>query len=181
MIQRRFHHSFGRGRTVFFKDMLFKRTAVHTDSYRYLFSFADIRNRFYPGFIAYISGIYSDLIYTSFGSADRKSVVKMNIGNKRNINGVFDRLYKLKILFVRYSETNDLTACRGKFLCLSNRTLDIACRYIKHGLNKYGRIAADICIAESVLSCFSAFDHYKHQILFAACAHHPAADGRACL
>ena len=126
--------------------MLFKGTAVYADSDGNLLCTANIGNGFDSGFITDIAGLDPNLINSPFGGTDSEFIIKVDIGNKRNIHSLFDRFYQIERLFVRNCKTDDLAACCGKFLGLIYGALDIACGNIEHGLHKDRRVAADICI-----------------------------------
>ena len=121
---------------------------------------ARICNSLNSGIITYIARIYSDFIYSSFSSTERKLIIKMNISYKRYIHCIFNRLNKIKSLLVRNSKANYLASGRCKFLCLLNRTFNIACRNIKHTLNKNRTVTADKCIGEFYFFTFSSFHNF---------------------
>ena len=109
---------------------------------------ANIGNGFNSVLGTDIAGVDTDFVNSPFGGTESKLIVKMNIGNKRHADRVFNRLDKRKRVLIRDCKSDNLTSCLFKFDSLLDRAFNILCRDIEHTLNKYRRIAADKGISD---------------------------------
>jgi len=147
------HDPFCRYTVVFFQNMLFQRTAVHTDTDWYIVLFCLIYNSLNLFFRADISRIDPNLIRSVFDRGDRQPVIEMNICHKRNMNLFFYFFQRLCRFHCRNRTTNDFTSCRLQTQYLIYCFFHIFCLCICHRLDRYRMSSSDLHIADRNFFC----------------------------
>ena len=154
LVEGTFYQSLSSYAAVFLNQVLFQRTAVDTDTDRYM-----IFNRFLYDCLdtfrcSDIAGIDSDLICSILDCCDSKSIIKVDICHKRNINLFLDFRNSSGCFHIRYSAADDLASGSSKFIDLLYRCGYILRSGICHRLNGNRSVTTDWNIAHHYLSCF---------------------------
>ena len=136
MTQGTFHHGFGGGAVMFFKDILFKGARVDADPNGDIDIFGTINHGFYVFMAADVSGINPQPIGTGTGGGNCQPVVKMNIGDKRDRDLFFNGRNGIRSLSIGYSHPYNFAAGTLQTLDLRNGSTYIRGRRIGHGLNR---------------------------------------------
>ena len=132
MVESTLHQSFGSGRTVLGKKLLFQRARIDTDTNGKLSCAAGINDSLYPVHSADISGVDPYLVNTCGCGLYCQLVVEVYIRYQRYLHSLLDGRDKLYSLLVRYGCTDYLAACLFKLNCLSDTALDVVRAHIQH-------------------------------------------------
>lgn len=127
--------------------MFFQRAAVDSNANGDLLLSANIRHRFYPIIAAYVARVDANFVDPPLGSAQRQTIVKMNIRHQRHIHGVLDRLNQIQRRLVRNGKANYLAPGSRQSLGLRHRAVNVRRRHIQHGLYQHRAVAAQGGIA----------------------------------
>ena len=166
MIHGAFGKCRGNGSAVFFKNVLFERAAVDTDTDRNSVCFAFISDRFDFLIGTDISRIDTDFIDPCLCGGESNLIIKMNITDKRNFQIAFlelgDRFASLNI---GQGQTDDVTSCCLKLLHLPIGRFKIMRIRVRHGLYGNRVISADRNVSDVNHTGYSAFIHIQHNLL----------------
>ena len=127
--------------------MFFQRAAVDPNANGDLLLSANIRHRFYPIVAADIARVDADLVDPPLGSAQRQTIVKMNVRHQGHIHGVLDRLNQIQSRLVRNGKANYLAPGSCQSLGLRHRAVNVRRRHIQHGLYQHRAVATQGGIA----------------------------------
>ena len=110
-----------------------------------------------------IAGIDTNLIDTCIGYRKRDAIVKMDIGDERDLHVALFELHNgVASVKVGNRQAHDLTACFFKLLNLFIRRIKIMRIGIGHRLDGDGSIAADLYVANTKDAGFSSFKCIAH-------------------
>lgn len=127
--------------------MFFQRAAVDPNANGDLLLSANIRHRFYPIVAAYVARVDTNLVDSPLGSAQRQTIVKMNIRHQGHIHGVLDRLNQIQSRLVRNGKADHLAPGSCQCLGLRHGAVYISRRHIQHGLYQHRAVATQGGIA----------------------------------
>ena len=108
MIQCAFAKRLGGGRAVFCQNVLFERSAVHADADRHAAHAASVGDGFYSFGRADVSGIYADLVDSALKRRKGELVIKMNVGDQRNVRVLLNIRNAFRRLFVRNRKAHNV-------------------------------------------------------------------------
>ena len=160
LIQCTLHDSFCGNTVVFLHQFFFQRTAVYTDTDRNIPLSGTVNYCFHALCRTDIARIDTDLICTIFHRCNGKSIIKMYVRHKRNMNLFFDLCQRFCRFHIRNRTADDLTSRTLQLQNLSYRCLHILCLCICHGLNRDGMLATNDHITDSYLFCTSSLCHF---------------------
>ena len=161
LIQSTLHDSFCGNTVVFLHQFFFQRTTVYTDTDWNIPLSGTVNHCFHTLCRTDIARIDTDLICTVFHRRNGKSIIKMYVSHKWNMNLFFDLCKCFCRFHIRNRAADDLTSCALQLQDLSNRCLHILCLCICHGLNCDGMIAANDHITDSHFFCTSSLCHFS--------------------
>ena len=141
-------------RSVLFLQILFEGTGVHADTDRDVMC-SGAGNKFLNPFpSADIAGIEPDLVDPVLDRRDCETVVKMDIGNDRNVHGPPDRLDRLRAIHIVNSKADDVASCPFKRQDLRDGAFNILRVGVGHGLDQDGIPVPDLSVSDSDFSRF---------------------------
>ena len=101
-----------------------------------------------------VSRIDPEPVRAGLESGESQAVVKVDVCNQRGANLLLDLFERCSSLFIRHSQSHDLTPGSLKLLDLPDRRSHIPGVRVGHGLNRNRRFAADRHIPDMDLASF---------------------------
>ena len=129
--------------SVFLNDLLLQRSRVDADTDRNIPFLRTVDDRLDAVGTSNIAGIDPDRVRPVFHRGDREPVIKMNIRDDRNVDGIFDRAKCFRSFHRRDRRSDDLTAGFLKLKDLRDRCGCILCPGIGHRLDRNRISTAD--------------------------------------
>ena len=145
---------------IFLYQFFFQRTTVYTDTDWDITLSGTIYHCFDTLSRTNVARIDTNLVRTVFHSCNGKSVIKMYVRNKWNMNLFFDLLKCFCSFHVRNGTADDLTSCTLQLQNLCHSRFHVLCLRICHGLNRNRMIASNDHITNSYFSCRFSLCHF---------------------
>ena len=154
-----FDHGLRRGVAVLCQKPLFQASGIHADADGDIALSARLGNGLDILVTADIAGVYPYLIDAASRRFERKTVVKVDIGDKRDIDLFFDSRHRLGRRHIRYGDADNVAAGCLELLYLRNGCFNIVRFRIAHRLHRDLGVSADRYAADNDLFCFVSLIH----------------------
>ena len=158
MIHSAFDHGVGARFAVFFQQVLFKRTCVHSDPDGTIVVARGLDDLLDALFIADVPRIDAQAGGPGLGRLDPAFVVKVDVGHDRHRALAHDLLKRGRAVLIGDRDPHDVDARIRSRLDLCERRLHIRRQRVGHGLDRDRRIAPHGDVAHHDLARFPAVD-----------------------
>ena len=166
LFQSAFDHGVGCRFAVFFQQAFIQRAAVNPDTNRAAVCLGRFDNFFYAVGSADVAGINPQAGSAVICRQQPETVIKMNVGHHRDINGFGYLFQSPGRSFIRTGAAGDVAADPFLTLNLFNGCLNIGCRRIGHRLNRNRGIASDGNFSYHNLTGFATNYFFHFTVLF---------------
>jgi len=108
---------------------------VNTDTNWHVTLFGSAHNLSYLVFIAQVSGVQTEAVYTTFKAFKGKLVMEMDIGNQGNIDLFLDFSHRLSRISVGHCAADQFASGLFQFVDLFDRGFHVSSVSLGHGLD----------------------------------------------
>ena len=106
----RFEQRLRRRLAIFFLQIFFQRAGVDADADRNVFIACAVHHRANALFVADVARVDTQAVNTVFGDFQRDTVVKMDIGDQRDVDLLFDQFERFSGIHRRNRDADDVRA-----------------------------------------------------------------------